>query len=48
MKISFYFLQKMQIPHKSPVGLIADPIVYCFVLAALNRPGNECNFSSFQ
>lgn len=42
MEISFYFLQKMRIPHKSPVGLIADSIVHCFVLTMLNvRPARN-------
>jgi hypothetical protein len=34
----------MGIPNKSSVGLIADSIVYCFPLAALNiSPANEHN-----
>jgi hypothetical protein len=49
MKISFHFLQKMRIPHKSSVGLVVDSIVYCLLLAVLNiRPGSECNFCSFR
>jgi hypothetical protein len=39
----------MQIPHKSPVGLISDPIGYCSVLTVLKvMPGNERNFSLFR
>lgn len=42
MEISFYFLQKMRIPHKSPVRLITDPIIHCFVLTMLNiRPARN-------
>lgn len=50
MESSFYFLQKMGIPHKSPVRLIADPIMYCFVIVVINiiniRPANEQNLNS--
>jgi hypothetical protein len=46
MEISFYFLQKIRIPHKSPVWLTADAVVHCFVLITLNiRPAKKHNWS---